>query len=91
VGAAVDIRISGQASKLKLSPRAYTHLGKLPLLAVFDRPLTGWGSFVKSAMDRSLAAVLIVLLSPVLLFTALRSASTARDRSCSSSAAMAQQ
>lgn len=67
----VDIRISGQASKLKLSPRAYTHLGKLPLLAVFDRPLTGWGSFVKSAMDRSLAAVLIVLLSPILFLTAL--------------------
>ena len=67
----VDIRISGQASKLKLSPRAYTHLGNLPLLAVFDRPLTGWGSFLKSAMDRVLAALLIVLLSPVLLLTAL--------------------
>ena len=63
----VDIRISGQASKLKLSPRAYTHLGSLPLLAVFDRPLTGWASSLKSVLDRSLAALLIVLLSPVLL------------------------
>ena len=67
----VDIRISGQASKLKLSPRAYTNLGKLPLLSVFDRPLTGWGSFLKAALDRVLAAVLIVLLSPVLIATAL--------------------
>lgn len=67
----IDIRISGQASRLKLSPRAYTHLGNLPLLSVFDRPLTGWSSFLKSALDRSLAAILIVLLSPVLLATAL--------------------
>jgi len=67
----VDIRISGQASRLKLSPRAYTQLGNLPLLSVFDRPLTGWSSFLKSAMDRSLAAFLIVLLSPLLLLTAL--------------------
>jgi hypothetical protein len=33
----VDIRISGQDSRLKLSPRAYTHLGNRPLLSVFDR------------------------------------------------------
>lgn len=67
----VDIRISGQASQLKLSPRAYTHLGKLPLLAVFDRPLAGWSLFLKDAFDRFAAAVLIVLLSPVLAATAL--------------------
>lgn len=67
----VDIRISGQASKLKLSPRAYTQLGNLPLLAVFDRPLTGWSSFLKSAMDRSLAFLFIVLFSPILAVTAL--------------------
>ena len=66
----VDIRISGQSSSLKLSPRAYTYLGQLPLLAVFDRPLTAWGSFLKSAMDRVLAVILIVLLSPVMLATA---------------------
>jgi Undecaprenyl-phosphate glucose phosphotransferase len=66
----VDIRISGQASSLKLSPRAYTYLGRLPLLAVFDRPLTAWGAFLKSAMDRVLATILIVLLSPIMLATA---------------------
>jgi lipopolysaccharide/colanic/teichoic acid biosynthesis glycosyltransferase len=55
----------------KLSPRAYTHLGNLPLLSVFDRPLTGWASFLKPVMDRSPTALLIVLLSPLLLITAL--------------------
>jgi FlaA1/EpsC-like NDP-sugar epimerase len=67
----VDIKISGQASNLKLSPGAYTQLGNLPLLAVFDRPLSGWSSFLKSALDRAVAALAIVLLSPVMLLTAL--------------------
>lgn len=67
----VDIRISGQASRLRLGPRAYTYLGKLPLLSVFDRPLSGWNSFLKAALDRSLAAVALVLLSPVMAATAL--------------------
>ena len=60
---APDIRISGQTSRLKLSPRACTHLGNLPLLSVFDR--------LKSVMDRSLAALLIVLPSTLFLTTAL--------------------
>lgn len=67
----VDIKISGQASTLKLSPRAYTQLGKLPLLAVFDRPLSGWNSFLKGALDRIVAALGLALLSPVMLLTAV--------------------
>lgn len=66
----VDIRISGQASKLKLSSRSYHYLGKLPLLSVFERPLSGWGWHLKNAMDKVVAALLIVGLSPVMLATA---------------------
>jgi Undecaprenyl-phosphate glucose phosphotransferase len=62
----VDIRISGQASALKLSPRAYTNLGKLPLLSVFDRPLSPWGAFLKSAMDKAIAGLAVVALAPVM-------------------------
>jgi lipopolysaccharide/colanic/teichoic acid biosynthesis glycosyltransferase len=47
----VDIRISGRASTLKFSSNAYTHIGRLPLLAVFDRPLMGWGLFLKNVFD----------------------------------------
>jgi Undecaprenyl-phosphate glucose phosphotransferase len=66
----VDIRISGRASALKFSPRAYSRLGNLPLLAVFDRPLRGWQSFLKNAVDRVLAALALILLSPVMLAAA---------------------
>ncbi len=67
----VDIRVSGQESQLKLAPRAYDHLGNLPLLALFDRPLSPWQWFVKAVFDRVVAALLIVLLSPVMAAVAL--------------------
>ncbi len=67
----VDIRISGQESQLKLSPRAYDYLGNLPLLAVFDRPLSPWGAFVKAVFDRVVAALLLVLFAPVMAAVAL--------------------
>lgn len=67
----VDIRISGQASALKLSPKAYSHLGDLPLLAVFDRPLNGWGQFMKDTVDRVIAGFAIIALSPFMAAVAL--------------------
>ena len=67
----VDIRISGQESQLKFSPRAYDYLGNLPLLAVFDRPLSPWGWFVKAVFDRVVAALLLVLFAPVMAAVAL--------------------
>jgi Undecaprenyl-phosphate glucose phosphotransferase len=66
----VDIRISGRASTLKFSSNAYTHIGRLPLLAVFDRPLMGWGLFLKNVFDRVVAGMSIVLLAPLMLAVA---------------------
>jgi Undecaprenyl-phosphate glucose phosphotransferase len=67
----VDIRVSGQAAVLKLSPRAYTYLGDLPLLSLFDRPLNGWDQFMKDTLDRAIALAAIIVLSPVMLIVAL--------------------
>jgi Undecaprenyl-phosphate glucose phosphotransferase len=67
----VDIRISAASSELKLSAKAYSYLGRLPLLSVFDRPLSGWDNFLKACLDRTLAAILLVLLAPVFVCVAL--------------------
>ena len=67
----VDIRISGKASSLKFSSKAYTYIGRLPLLAMFDRPLMGWGLFLKNVFDRVIASVAIVVLTPVMLAVAI--------------------
>ncbi len=67
----LDIRISAAAAELKLSPRAYTFLGKLPLLNVFERPISGWDGFLKSAMDKAIALAAIIAFSPLMLGVAL--------------------
>ncbi len=67
----IDIRISAQGSRLKLRPRAYTYIGKVPFLAVFDKPLTDWGLAVKGVEDRILAALMLIGLAPVMALVAL--------------------
>jgi lipopolysaccharide/colanic/teichoic acid biosynthesis glycosyltransferase len=66
----VDIRISRQASDLKLSPHAYGYLGKLPLLSVFDRPLRR-RQRAKDLLDRALAALLAAVVLPVMALAAV--------------------
>lgn len=67
----IDVRIAAHASRLKLSKRAYTYIGDVPFLAVFDRPLSDWNSALKAVFDRVVAAVALVVLSPVMLAVAL--------------------
>lgn len=67
----VDIRISGQTSRLRFSPRSYDYLGDLPLLTVFDRPLFGWSWILKSIFDKVLALFFIILFAPLMALVAL--------------------
>jgi Undecaprenyl-phosphate glucose phosphotransferase len=67
----IDVRISAHQSKLRLRPRAYSYIGDVPFLAVFDKPLSDWSWAVKEIEDRVIAAVAVVLLAPVMLGVAL--------------------
>ena len=67
----VDIRISAAASQLKFSRGSYAYLGDLPLLSVFDRPLSGWSQFLKDALDKTIALFAIIALLPVMAGVAL--------------------
>lgn len=66
----IDVRISAHQSKLRLRPRAYSYIGDIPFLAVFDKPLSDWGWALKEIEDRVFAAVALLLLSPVMLAVA---------------------
>ncbi len=66
----IDVRISAHQSKLRLRPRAYSYIGDVPFLAVFDKPLSDWGWAVKEIEDRVIATLALVLLSPVMLAVA---------------------
>ncbi|WP_246770829.1 undecaprenyl-phosphate glucose phosphotransferase [Taklimakanibacter albus] len=67
----VDIRLSAYAQKVRYRPRAYSYIGNVPCLDVFDKPLTDWGLFAKSIEDKLLAGLALLLLSPVMLLVAL--------------------
>jgi Undecaprenyl-phosphate glucose phosphotransferase len=74
----IDIRLSAHASKLRLRPRAYSYLGKVPVLDVFDRPLGDWDVIVKSMFDRAIALVALIVLSPAMIGVALAVKLTSR-------------
>lgn len=67
----IDIRLSAKATKLKLRPRAYSYLGSVPVLDVFDKPMADWDIVAKAIFDRVVGAVMLVVLSPVMLAVAL--------------------
>ena len=67
----VDIRISALGSKLRFTPRSYSYVGPVPLIDLFDRPIAGWNSLLKRAFDIVIATVALILLSPVMLITAI--------------------
>ena len=67
----VDIRISALSSKLRLSSRAYSYIGRVPMLALMDRPLTDWDRVIKNIEDRVLGTLLFLLAAPVMALVAL--------------------
>jgi len=67
----VDIRISALNAKLRLSSNAYTYIGRVPMMALMDRPLTDWDRVIKNIEDRLLGALLLLLAAPVMALVAL--------------------
>jgi Undecaprenyl-phosphate glucose phosphotransferase len=74
----VDIRLSAQNQPLRYRPRAYSYIGGVPFLDVFDKPLGEWGPLVKAIEDKTLAVPMLILLSPVMLFAAIAVKLTSR-------------
>ena len=66
-----DIRVSALNSKLRLNSRAYSYIGRVPMLAVMDKPLSDWDRVLKNMEDRIIGALLLVLVSPVMALTAV--------------------
>ena len=67
----IDIRLSAKATKLKLRPRAYSYLGAVPVLDVFDKPMADWDIVAKSLFDRVVGTATLVALLPLMLGVAM--------------------
>ncbi len=67
----IDIRLSAHSAKLRLRPRAYSYVGAVPVLDVYDKPLSDWAVIAKGAFDGIIALAALVCLAPVMLIVAL--------------------
>ncbi len=67
----VDIRISALSSKLRLAAATYSYIGRVPMLALMDRPLTDWDRVIKNVEDRVVGTALFMLAAPIMALVAL--------------------
>lgn len=67
----VDVRLAAHMNRLRFRPRAYSYIGNIPVLDIFDKPIADWNLVIKSVFDRVAAFLILLAISPVLLLTAL--------------------
>lgn len=67
----VDIRLAAHTSTLRFRPRAYSYIGNVPVLDIYDRPIADWNFVLKGLFDRVVGGLLLIALSPVMALTAL--------------------
>ena len=67
----VDIRLSAHSNALQFRPRAYSYIGSVPMLDIFDKPINDWDSVAKRAFDILLSIIGVIVFSPVMLVTAI--------------------
>ncbi len=66
----IDVRLCPDMIGFHLADRTVSHVGGVPMLNVFEKPLAGWGLIVKGLEDRMLAGLILALISPLLLVIA---------------------
>jgi Undecaprenyl-phosphate glucose phosphotransferase len=67
----LDIRLAAHANKLRFRPRSYSYIGKMPVIDVFDKPIADWDVILKSAFDKIVGTICLILLAPIMLAVAI--------------------
>jgi Undecaprenyl-phosphate glucose phosphotransferase len=67
----VDLRLAAHMNRLRFRPRAYSYIGNVPMLDVFDRPIADWDVVLKWLFDRMVGTLLLIALSPVMAAIAI--------------------
>ena len=67
----VDIRLSAHNNHLQFRPRAYSYIGSVAMIDLFDKPINDWDSVAKRAFDIFFSLFGILIFSPILIATAI--------------------
>lgn len=66
-----DIRLCPDLTAFNIRPAGIVNYDGVPVLEIVRRPLDHWGPVVKAFEDRALAALLLLIVAPVLLLVAV--------------------
>ncbi|HEY4773952.1 MAG TPA: undecaprenyl-phosphate glucose phosphotransferase [Xanthobacteraceae bacterium] len=62
----VDVRLAAHMNKLRFRPRAYSYIGNVPVLDIFDKPIADWNLVVKAVFDRVVGGLVLLLALPLM-------------------------
>ena len=74
----VDIRLAAHANKLRFRPRSYSHVGVVPMLDIFNKPIRDWDGVAKRIFDVIFSVVALTLLWPIMLGAAIAVKTTSK-------------
>ncbi len=67
----VDIRLSPDMIGFSLLNHSYSYYCGIPVLNISDKPISGWDYVAKWVFDKFVSALILLAISPVLLFIAI--------------------
>lgn len=67
----VTIRLAPDLAGFDFAGRGFTNVAGLPVLPLFDRPISEWSYVLKTVEDRVLATLMLLALSPLLAIIAI--------------------
>ncbi|MDI7861007.1 undecaprenyl-phosphate glucose phosphotransferase [Rhizobiaceae bacterium n13] len=74
----VDIRLAAHSNSLRFRPRSYSHIGAVPMLDIFDKPIRDWDSVAKRIFDIAFSLVALALLWPAMIGAAIAIKTTSK-------------
>jgi Undecaprenyl-phosphate glucose phosphotransferase len=66
-----DIKLPARATQIRFSPKTYTHVGSVAMIDLYDKPIADWGTVSKWAFDKTISALALILLAPVMAAVAI--------------------
>ncbi|HVG51594.1 MAG TPA: undecaprenyl-phosphate glucose phosphotransferase [Xanthobacteraceae bacterium] len=67
----VDVRLAAHMNQLRFRPRAYSYIGNVPVLDIFDKPIADWNMVIKAVFDRVVGALILLAVFTAMVVIAL--------------------
>jgi Undecaprenyl-phosphate glucose phosphotransferase len=65
-----EVKLPARATELRFTRETYSHVGKVAMINLVEKPIADWGNVAKWLFDKAVAALALVVLAPVMLAVA---------------------